>query len=230
MGFLDSIKEKLSKKKQQQAQPQLPPAPPRPLSQSIENEQELVPPPSIIDFDEEIPDLPELEIPEDLGGAKEAPASVSQLKPENVPPPQAPKETEQEVPEIEIIAGEEGAEMPESGEKPKEKPVETSPKEEEEAPEEEKKEVEKPKEEKKHPLVEFIKHHIGRELFITEEAFAEVASNLDEINKTVSSSPHFKQLVEIDAQKEEAIKNFKANLQAIYETLEQIDTIAFGAR
>ena len=214
MGILDSFKGAFKKKEQKQHS-NLPPEPPKPPFKDSSSPQELTPPPKIIDFDEEIPDLPELDIPEELGG-NESPAKVSesQLKSGVVPPPQghpglsdADNPIGGESPELEEADEESGGIEFHKDETPK--PMNT------EAPVETK------------PSLSTIKFHENGNLFINEGSFGEVVKNLNKITETVNKSPHFKKLLEIDAQKQESISQLKTELGIVFTTLDQIDKITF---
>jgi hypothetical protein len=209
MGILDSFKGAFKKKGQQ---PQLPPEPPKPPFRDSSSPQELMPPPKIIDFDEEIPDLPELDIPEELGG-NELPALDSAPHPKSgvVPPPQGhPEEQDLEI----------GGEAPEAEEESdsirfnKLEPHSF-------------KHVESEEPVEANPSFSNIKYHEGGDLFINEDSFAEFVRNLNEVAETVEKSPHYKRLLEVDSQKQDAITDFKTEIGVVFEALEQIDSLTF---
>ena len=225
MGFLDKFK------KQKRQQPPLPPVPPKPPAGDSYSHEELVPPPKIIDFDEEIPDLPELDIPEELGGKpSEEPTSVPQPKSEIVPPPQGHSEEAEEgiaeedlSPESKPGSGTGSIELQGTEEK---KPIETEPSPTPEMQPEKAEGETKPKEKPK-PLQPITYFHTGK-MYVNDETYGEIVKELNEINDMVSSSSHFKALQQIASQKEEAIRAFKEEVNAILTALDHIDSIAFS--
>jgi len=225
MGFIDSVKGILTKKKQ--PKPELPPEPPK-KEVSHSSDMEVMPPPKVTDFDDEIPELPDLELPEEL--SKEKPVSPPEPQPKSpvVPPPQE-RTTQQgaETPtksiSIEPPPSDDGPGNPISFEKIntpklKKQPVESTPS--------------QPKEPapKKVPVKDttFVKPE-GHE-FIREYTFAQIVQGLNEMESMVTKSQRFDTIMELNSQKQKSIEAFQKEVKGVLSTLNQIDNIAFKKR
>ncbi|MBW2987884.1 hypothetical protein DRJ48_02610 [Candidatus Woesearchaeota archaeon] len=228
MGFLDSVKGVFKKRQQEKQQQPLPQHKPTASSSSAG----IAPPPKVTDFDEEIPELPDLDIPEGLGEETKIPSPPTpQPESTSVPPPQGQLGKEEAEPSLEP----KGLELPEIGEQPKEeqpteikfqkietpklkqpieRPIETKPSSEPEQPH-------------KVEHKEVVTYVSGGQEFIREFAFARIVDNLKEVEETITTGTHYDTLLDLDAQKQNAIKEFRKEVKAMYEILEEIDAIAF---
>lgn len=227
MGLMDSLRGVFNKGKA----PTLPkpPMPPPPKPSATFSEHELPPPPKLGDFEDEIPELPDMEIPEGFGGESSA---APRPQPKAAPPPQREAEPV-EAWEPEALSSEPPSESEEGdGEisfqrietpelkHPLEKPVESTPS----LPKLEPPRI-KPEEP---PLVT----HVDDEghMFIRENEFADILSGLSTIEGLTAKSTHHESLLDLDARKENALREFAIQIKAAYELIEEIDHITFGKR
>ncbi len=225
MGMIDAVKGLLNKK--QQKSQELPPVPPR-KEELPSSKVELMPPPKVTDFDDEIPELPDLELPEELSPENSSPEP--QPKSPVVPPPQeratqmeaqTPAEPDDDeisfdkiesstLHEPETIEATPTPNSQESGVRSQESAVSLEPK------------VQSPV----HPADITYSKPEGYE-YIREFAFAEIVSDLKYIEGTVEDSKFFETLMDLDAQKQKAIETFQKEVKAVLSTLNDIDKLAF---
>ncbi len=215
MGFLDTVKGVFSKSSQQRQQKTLPPPPMGNLGAPYS--EEIVPPPKVTDFDEEIPELPDLEIPEGVEGSPRVSVPTPPIprpKSKVVPPPQGqetldevPGETEPEWGDVNI--SDISFQKIETSKLKNPEPVETKP---------------------HFPVisepVQLTYVSSGQE-YIREFAFMHIMKNLKEVQTSVSGSKHSGKLSRLDEQRQAAVGEFRKELKTIFETLEEIDKIAF---
>jgi hypothetical protein len=175
---------------------------------------EVLPPPNVTDFDDEIPELPDLDFPEELSREKSFSPPEPQPKSPVVPPPQGQTTQRKAITPIGSVnfgTPEEGGsdnirfekiETPKL-KRPIAKPVEAAP---------------------------FSKENTffsGGQEYIREAAFVEIVHGLKQIEEMVANSRRFETLMEMDIQKQKAVKEFQKEVKGALSALDEIDRIAF---
>ncbi len=181
-----------------------PPKPEEVPKEDSFSKQENFPPPKIEDFNSEIPELPDLDIPEELGGIDKFEPHTS-VKPHPktgiIPPPPPEGEDTSSLPDL-----------PPLDFSKKINPL--------------KKEYEKKEGEKKEakPKTTFIKKNYE---YVIEDEFSKIYTNLEEVQTQARNSHRYLEMIKLHNKKERKMKEFKELMLKIYSELDYIQRIMF---
>ena len=207
MGFKDMLGKLFKKPKGDE-----PPIPPPPTVSDSFSKQEKSAPPKIDDFNNEIPELPDLDIPEELGGIdKFVPPDDKphpKIKETPIPPPKGTGEVS--LPDLPPLKFEEEVKPIKAGTPLKHEMV---------------REVTKPEE---------VPHKVKHKTFVNknyeyimEDEFTKIFTNLEEIQAQASNSKKYLELIKLHNNKERKIKEFKEIMQKVYNDLNYVQDVVF---
>ncbi len=213
MGFKDIFRSFFKKPDKEE-----PPKPEELPKEDSFSKQETIPPPKIEDFDNEIPELPDLDIPEELGGIDKFVPHTSNVEPHpktGLIPPPPPKEKGEgssslpDLPPLDLGAKKDFGSKTIKVESPL------------------KKEFEQPTEEKtpkKHVKTTFVRKDYE---YIIEDEFSKIYTNLEEVQTQAQRSRRYLELIKLHNKKEKKMKEFKELMMKIYSELDYIQRIIF---
>ncbi len=217
MGFKDIFSSFFKKPDKEE-----PPKPEELPKEDSFSKQETIPPPKIEDFDNEIPELPDLDIPEELGGIDKFAPHTSNIGPHPKeglipqPPPKDKGEGSSSLPDLPPLNLDEFK----SGSGMKNTIRVESPLKKEFEPVSEEKSPEKALKTKK----TFIRKNYE---YIIEDEFSKVYTNLEEIQTQAQHSKRYLELIKLHNKKEKKMKEFKELMIKIYSELDYIQKIIF---
>jgi hypothetical protein len=214
MGFKDIISSFF--KKPRDDEPPVPENPPQKVDDTF-SKQDLNPPPKIENFNEEIPDLPDLDIPEELGGVDSFLPSDSKPHP-GVEPKLESKSPLPELPPFQLEHDIDFGEQPSDEISPMPSPLP--------------KPVEPPKhvpKVKPKPNLHHLTTTYQREgyEYMMEHEFTKIYHDLDDISNSVSTSPRYKNLLKYHNKKEKKMLEFKKLMHKVYTELDEVQKIIF---
>ena len=216
MGFKDVLSSFF--KKPGKEEPPIPENPPKEVQDTF-SKQEMNPPPRFEDFNSEIPELPDLDIPEELGGVEKFIPDTSKYSPHpNIgvtpPPPPKGKGEASSLPELPPFELEDKEEEEKITPMRLQHPLRT--------------EIEAPKKfhERRLPMEKttYIKKDYE---FVVEGEFSKIYSGLIDISSQVDKSARYANLMKYHNKKEKNIRQFKELMQAIYQELDEVQSLVF---
>jgi hypothetical protein len=208
MGFKDILGGLFKKPKKDE-----PPIPLPPVTKDYFSEQEKRAPSKIEDFNNEIPELPDLDIPEELGGIDKFIPSDDKPRPKvkeaPIPPPKGSGEVS--LPDLPPLQFEEEIKPIKVGSPLKHEKIKST-------------EVNTPL---KHEVVKHKTFVNKNYEYIMEDEFTKVFTNLEAIQAQASNSKKYLELIKLHNNKEKKIKEFKDIMQKVYNDLNYVQDVVF---